>query len=138
MSSRTPGLFQRGAKYWLRIVAPTDLKAAFYGGKKFAFEGTLGTSDPAVAKVAAIAKRAEMEATFLQQRRQLAPPKLSLRRTISRWTCAIFNTSRSLPSLSIWGGHLIACTGHSRRSRAASVGWRTPAALCCSSAPVAA
>ena len=77
MSSRTPGLFQRGAKYWLRIVAPKDLAAAFYGGKKFAFEGTLGTSDPAVAKVAAAAKRAEMEAAFLQQRRQLAPPKLS-------------------------------------------------------------
>lgn len=77
MSLRTTGLFQRGAKYWLRIVAPKDLAAAFYGGKKFAFEGTLGTSDPAVAKVAAAAKRAEMEATFLRQRRELSPPQLS-------------------------------------------------------------
>jgi hypothetical protein len=77
MSSRTPGMFQRGSRFWLRIVAPKDLAAAFYAGKKFAFEGTLGTSDPAVAKVAAAAKRAEMEATFLRQRRELSPPKLS-------------------------------------------------------------
>ena len=42
MSLRTPGLFQRGARFWLRIVAPKELSAPFYDGKKFAFEGRDG------------------------------------------------------------------------------------------------
>lgn len=72
-----PGMFQRGSRYWLRVVAPLDLRAKFYSGKKIAFEGSLGTSDPEVARVAAVTKRAELEAQFLRQRREMAPPILA-------------------------------------------------------------
>lgn len=72
-----PGVFQRGSRYWLRVVAPLDLQAKFYSGKKIAFEGSLGTSDPEVARVAAAAMRAELEAQFLRQRRELSPPVLA-------------------------------------------------------------
>jgi integrase len=70
-------MFQRGSRYWLRVVAPLDLQAKFYSGKKIAFEGSLGTSDPEVARAAAAAKRAELEAQFLRQRRELSPPILA-------------------------------------------------------------
>lgn len=63
--------------WWLRVIAPLDLQAPFYGGKRIAFNGSLGTSDPQVARVSAAAKRADLEAQFLRQRRELSPPKLA-------------------------------------------------------------
>lgn len=63
--------------WWLRVIAPLDLQAPFYGGKRIAFTGSLGTSDPGEARVRAVTKRAELEAQFLRQRRELAPPKLA-------------------------------------------------------------
>ncbi|SET01971.1 site-specific integrase [Variovorax sp. OV084] len=77
MASKIPGLFQRGGMWWLRVIAPLDLQAPFYGGKRIAFNGSLGTSDPQVARVSAAAKRADLEAQFLRQRRELSPPKLA-------------------------------------------------------------
>lgn len=72
-----PGLFQRGTQFWLRVIAPAKLQAKFYDAKRIAFEGSLGTSDPEVARVAAAARRAELEAQFLRQRRELSPPRLA-------------------------------------------------------------
>lgn len=77
MASKIPGLFQRGGMWWLRVIAPLDLQAPFYGGKRTAFNGSLGTSDPHEARVRAVTKRAELEAQFLRQRRELSPPKLA-------------------------------------------------------------
>lgn len=77
MASKIPGLFQRGGMWWLRVVAPLELQTPFYGGKRIAHSSSLGTSDPQEARVRAAAKRAELEAQFLRQRRELAPPKLA-------------------------------------------------------------
>lgn len=77
MASKIPGLTLRGGVFWLRVLAPKELQVPFYGGKRIAFEGSLRTSDPQVSRVTAAAKRAEMEAQFLRQRRELSPPTLS-------------------------------------------------------------
>ncbi|MFM9923428.1 hypothetical protein VLK31_10595 [Variovorax sp. H27-G14] len=66
---------------WGNVVAARGRAARtadpFYGGKRIAHSGSLGTSDPQEARVRAAAKRAELEAQFLRQCRELAPPKLA-------------------------------------------------------------
>lgn len=77
MASKIAGTFLRGGKFGLRIIAPKDLQARFYDGKRIAFNGSLGTGDPQVARVKAAAIRADFEAQFLAQRREMSPPKLA-------------------------------------------------------------
>ncbi len=77
MATKIQGMYQRGPVFWLRVTTPKDLQAAFYGGKKIAHNASLGTSDPQAARVVAMNKRAELEAQFLRQRRELSPPKVA-------------------------------------------------------------
>ncbi|WPB58735.1 site-specific integrase [Xylophilus sp. GOD-11R] len=77
MAFKIPGTYLRGNRFWLKVLAPKELQARFYGGKRIAFDGTLGTGDPEVARAKAASVRADLEAQFLRQRRELSPPRLT-------------------------------------------------------------
>lgn len=64
------GMHQRGSRWYVRIVVPLDLQAAF---GKFRLDLSLGTSDRREATLQATLKRAHWLATFETKRRELSP-----------------------------------------------------------------
>lgn len=69
--AKTPGLFRRGAVWWLGVMIPLELQPAHEGRTKIV--RSLGTSDRREAGLLADTARAESQQGFANLRRALNP-----------------------------------------------------------------
>lgn len=66
-----PGLSRRRQTYFLTVVKPVDLRAG--PGDRYAYRATLGTRDESVARIKAMAIRADLEAQWQAERGRRRP-----------------------------------------------------------------